>query len=401
MSVPKPFYAVWEITLACNLACRHCGSRAGKKREGELTTDEALRVVGELDALGVRQVTLIGGEAYLREDWDTILRALADRGIQTTITTGGRGLTAERARRAKEAGVDSVSVSVDGLEETHDWLRGVKGSFRGALQALDYLRAEGVRVTANTQVNRLNLGELDDLLTVLLDKRIEAWQVQITAALGRAADRPEILFQPYDVLEFIPKVAALKARCLAAGALLEPGNNVGYFGPYESFIRSKDKSVHWEGCGAGCSTIGIEADGTFKGCPSLPTKSYAAGSLKQTPMAEIWESSPVLARQRGFGRGDLWGFCGTCYYADVCRGGCAFTAHALMGRPGNQPYCYHRAAELKKRGIRETLVQVQPAPGEPFDHGLFELREEALSEEKHEARDGTVSQVPAARIRVE
>jgi radical SAM protein with 4Fe4S-binding SPASM domain len=377
MIVDAPYYAVWEITLACNLACRHCGSRAGKKRPYELSTDEALRVVGDLADLGVQEVTLVGGETYLRPDWDSILRALADRGIRTSIATGGRGLDRERARRARQAGVGSVGVSVDGLKATHDWLRGVSGSFDSALQAMDHLRAERIPVSANTQVNRLNFGELDHLLSLLLEKKIFGWQVQITAALGRAADHPEILFQPYDLLEFMPKLAELKRRCHAAGVDLAPGNNVGYFGPFESAIRSRQGlGLHWEGCGAGCSAIGIESDGTFKGCPSLPSREYAAGSLRKSSAGEIWARGAGLANLRSTTRQNLWGFCASCYYADVCKGGCTFTAHALLGKPGNQPYCYHRADELRRRGLRERLRPARAAPGQPFDHGIFELLEE-------------------------
>lgn len=145
-------YAVWEITLACTLSCKHRGSRAGKKRESELTTEECLRVVGQLARLGVEEVTLIGGEAYLRPDWDGILQALRSHGIRSSLTTGGRGFTLERAYRAKAAGVTSVSVSVDGLEAAHDWQRGVRGSFRAAMEALDHAKTAGIRIAANTQV---------------------------------------------------------------------------------------------------------------------------------------------------------------------------------------------------------------------------------------------------------
>src|SRR5690606_29946956 len=65
----RPIYCVWEITLACDLACRHCGSRAGKARPSELSTEEALSLADQLIELGIREVTLIGGEAYLRPDW--------------------------------------------------------------------------------------------------------------------------------------------------------------------------------------------------------------------------------------------------------------------------------------------------------------------------------------------
>lgn len=409
MSAPKPVYAVWEITLACDLACRHCGSRAGKRRDRELSTDEALRVVDGLARIGVEQCSLIGGEFYLRGDWETILRALSDRRIRPSLVTGGRRFTRDVARRAKEAGVETVSVSVDGLEETHDLLRGRKGSWRAALEAIDHLRAEGVRAAANTQVNRLNFGELDALCGLLLERGVRGWQVQLTAALGRAADWPEMLLQPYDVLEVVPKIADLKERCAAAGCELMPGSSVGYFGPHESRLRTNaGRPTHWQGCGAGCETLGIESDGTFKGCPSLPTRGYAAGDLKSDPVEAIWESSPVLERHRATSREDLWGFCRSCYYADVCRGGCTFTAHSLLGRPGNMPYCWHRADALAARGVREVLVPAQPAPGRPFDHGRFDLREEPIPsvpvplETRRDQilkADGSLPGVPAARVR--
>ena len=70
---------------------------------------------------------------------------------------------------------------------------------------------------------------------------------------------------------------------------------------------------------------------------------------------------------------DLWGFCRTCYYADTCRAGCTWTAESLLGKPGNNPMCHHRALELARAGKRERLVHVTAAPGEPFDMGRFEL----------------------------
>jgi MoaA/NifB/PqqE/SkfB family radical SAM enzyme len=69
---------VWELTLQCDLACRHCGSRAGRKRPDELSTEEALDLVRQMAELGTKEVTLIGGEAYLREDWVTVAKAIRD-----------------------------------------------------------------------------------------------------------------------------------------------------------------------------------------------------------------------------------------------------------------------------------------------------------------------------------
>src|SRR5580704_7439686 len=114
--VYRPIYAVWEITLACDLACRHCGSRAGHGRPDELTTAEALDLVNQMADLGVKEVSVIGGEAYLREDWLDIVRAIRARGMICSTTTGGRGLTPEIVAQAKAAGLMGVSVSIDGDE---------------------------------------------------------------------------------------------------------------------------------------------------------------------------------------------------------------------------------------------------------------------------------------------
>ena len=86
---PKPLYVVWELTLKCDLACRHCGSRAGKVREGELSLDECRNIVHQLAEMGTREVAFIGGEAYLYPDWLQVVAAAHAAGIRCTMTTGG------------------------------------------------------------------------------------------------------------------------------------------------------------------------------------------------------------------------------------------------------------------------------------------------------------------------
>src|SRR6185369_16629663 len=158
----RPILAVWEITLACDLACGHCGSRSGRARPDELTTAEALELVDQLAELGVIEVVLIGGESYLREDWCEIIARIAERGMEPLLTTGGRGMTPERAQAAAKAGLLSASVSFDGMEATHDLQRGVTGSWAAAKQALENLREADVLVSANTQINKLSMPELEE-----------------------------------------------------------------------------------------------------------------------------------------------------------------------------------------------------------------------------------------------
>lgn len=369
----EPLVAVWEITLRCDLACRHCGSRAGRARHDELSTEECVDLVRQLAEIGTREVAIIGGEPYLRDDWTTILRAIKDHGMRPSMTTGGRGLTPERARAAAEAGLFSASVSIDGERETHDRLRGVKGSHDAAFAALDHLRTAGIHVATNTQINRLTMPEMPLMVERLAASKVRSWQIQLTVAMGRAVDEPDVLLQPYDLLDLYPMLAELVPAAKARGIDVVAGNNVGYFGPHETTLRGRTSTGHSGGCGAGRVAIGIEADGTIKGCPSLSTKEWSGGNVRQTPLRDIWERAEALRYTRDRTVASLWGFCATCYYADECRAGCTWTADSLFGRPGNNPYCHHRALEMQRQGLRERVVRVEAAPGLPFDKGRFEL----------------------------
>src|ERR1044072_6127886 len=117
----------------------------------------------------------------------------------------------------------------------------------------------------------------------------------------------------------------------------------------------------------------MEAEDQIKGCPSLPTSPYAGGNIRDRNLKQIWWNTDELRLNRERTSTELWGFCGSCYYADVCKAGCTWTTHVLFGRAGNNPYCHHRALELSKQGLRERIAQVEKAPGTPFDHGRFEL----------------------------
>lgn len=376
----RPVYTVWELTLACDQRCVHCGSRADDERPGELTTAQALDVARQLAEAGAREVALIGGEAYLHPGFLDIVRALSHAGVRVTMTTGGRSLDAPLAREMKAAGIAAVSVSVDGLAKAHDTMRASLGSFVAATEALRALAAAGIETFANTNLNRFNQGDLEAVYEHVRDVGVRAWQVQLTTPLGRAADRPEMILQPYDLPALLPRIAALKTRGLAEGVLLMPGNNLGYFGPEEPLLRSLDAEGedHFRGCQAGKFVLGVESDGGVKGCPSLQSAPYVGGNLKDQTLKTIWDEAPALGFARRRTIDDLWGFCRTCAFAEVCLGGCTFTAHAILGRPGNNPYCHFRARTLAAQGRRERLVLIEAAEGRPFDNGLFAIVEEDL-----------------------
>jgi radical SAM protein with 4Fe4S-binding SPASM domain len=343
-------------------------------------------------------VVLIGGEAYLHDGFLAIVAALRAAGITVALTTGGGGITAQLARDMAAAGMARVSVSIDGLETRHDAMRAKRGSFAQATVALGHLAAAGIDSAANTNLNRSNQGDLEGLYDHLRACGVRSWQIQLTAPIGRAADHPEMLVQPYDLLDLLPRIDRLKQRGWREGLLIMPGNNLGFFGPEELRLRSQrpDDGDSFGGCQAGRYVMGIESDGAVKGCPSLPTTAYVGGKLgRGMSLRAIWDEAPALQIRRG--EVALWGECARCEYAEVCRGGCTFTAHAFFGRAGNNPYCHYRALKLRRQGRRERIVPQAPAPGTPFDHGRFELIEEPFDSPEPETPAYDLVQLRHAR----
>ncbi len=240
-----PVHVVWEITLACDLKCLHCGSRAGHRRPTELNTAECLAVVDSLAALGTREVTLIGGEAYLRKDWTEIVAAIRAYGINCAIQTGGRNLTPERLRKAVEAGLTGVGVSLDGLAPLHDRVRNVRGSFDRATDTLRRVREAGLAISVNTQIGADTMADLPALMDHIIELGAKQWQIQLTVAMGNAVDNDDLLLQPYQLLELMPVLASLYTQGAERGLLMMVGNNIGYFGPYEHVWRGFGDERVW------------------------------------------------------------------------------------------------------------------------------------------------------------
>lgn len=390
---PRPIYVVWETTMRCDHACAHCGSRAEFSRPDELRTDELFGVADQLIRLRTREVTLIGGEAYLRTDVYDLVEYLTKGGIYVAIQTGGLGLTERRMEKLAKAGLKGIGVSIDGPSDVHDVLRDRKGSFQAGIEAIRMAKKYGMNVTSNTQMNQLTLGRLKETADAVREAGAKVWRIQLTVPMGRAADRPEWLLQPFQVIDAIDELAAIKTEILtdayhkgiAPNLVMNVtmGNNVGYYGPHEHLLRSTPGVVAkaWYGCQAGKFSLGIESDGKIKGCPSLPTAPYVGGNIRDVQLEDLWNNSEEIRFVRDRDVSELWGFCKTCYYADICRAGCSFTTHCFFGKRGNNPFCYYRADQLRQQGKRERVVQVEQAQGLPYDFGRFDILEEDIPQD--------------------
>lgn len=357
-------------------------------RPDELSFDEILDTAAQLIRIGTREVTLIGGEAYLHPRLNEVVRFLSTGGVRVTMQTGGRGFTLAMAKELKASGMAAIGVSVDGPQDAHNTLRNAPGSQQAALRALDNARQAGLIITANSQVSELNAGLLWETAAELKEHGVRIWRCQMTVPMGRAADRPEWILRPWRMLQVIDTLAEIQVHYAkeAQAQGLDPkaifnvliSNNLGYYGPHEVLLRSNPGGTArwWQGCQAGKFTLGIESGGTIKGCPSLPTAPYVGGNVRDLSIEEIWQQAPELQFVRERSTEELWGFCETCDYAETCMAGCSFTTHCTFGKRGNNPFCYHRAHTLKQRGLREDIVPVEKAAGKPYDFGRFEIREE-------------------------
>jgi radical SAM protein with 4Fe4S-binding SPASM domain len=295
-------------------------------------------------------------------------------------------------RKLADAGLKGIGVSIDGPADVHDVLRDRVGSFAAGIRAMEVAKSFGMNVTSNTQVNQLTLGRFQETADAVRAAGAKVWRIQLTVPMGRAADRPEWLLQPWQMVDAIDELAAVKIGILteAYEAGIAPnkvmnvtvGNNIGYYGPHEHLLRSTPgvAAKAWYGCQAGKFTLGIESDGKIKGCPSLPTAPYVGGNVRDVSIEDLWNNDERLRFVRDRDTSELSGYCKGCYYADVCRAGCSFTTHCFFGSRGNNPFCYYRVQKMAEQGLRERVVQVEGAAGLPYDFGKFELKSEALPE---------------------
>ena len=330
---------VWEITLACCFSCRYCGSGGGKARSDELSTEECLRVADELAALGCRRVSLIGGEVFMRRDWKEIVERLTRSGIRVNLITNGFLMTERLLSDLREAGTESVSVSIDGPREVHDKYR-QKGSFDRAMAALKALTQAGIPTSVISTLNAENVGFLEDFYRLLEPFPIYAWQLQACSPMGNAAkEGVACAFDFSRVIDFVEK------HRQEAPFALGIADNIGYFTPEEGNLRGvQNGKAVFRGCAAGISGIGIDSVGNVRGCESMYDPRFNEGNLREKSLKEIWEDPAAFSYNRSFRPAMLTGACASCEMGPFCAGGCRSYNFFTHGKLYESPACARRQA---------------------------------------------------------
>lgn len=339
-----PRLVAWEITRSCNLSCRHCRAAADKgPYPGELSTEKCFQVIDEIAALGKPIVILTGGDPMLRENVYDIARYGTEQGLKMVMSPCGTLLDEENARRLKEAGIDRISLSIDGATAgTHDDFRRVTGAFDDVMRGIEAAKKAGLEFQVNTTVTRVNLRELPDILQLAIDKGAVAFHPFLLVPTGRGRELADQELSPeeyektlnwvYDQrdkvpLQFKPTCAPhyyriLRQRAHAEGRRVTP----------ETF----GMDARAKGCLGGQGFCFISYRGEVQICGFLDV---ICGDLNEASFGEVWNNSPIFAEMR-----DLDGYhgrCGYCEYRRVC-GGCRARAYELTGDYlDEEPFCVY------------------------------------------------------------
>ena len=329
-----PLILSWELTLACNLRCRHCASSCEHARPDELSTDECLALCEQFPALLVSEVDFTGGEPLLRKDWSIIAARLKELKIPTQIISNGLSFTDTNIRLMQETGICAVGVSIDGLEDVHDYVRGRQGVFREVTSAIPRVQEAGIPVTVITTMNARNVDQLPTLLRVLSELKVPRWQVQPMFPLGRARAADDLELTEAVYWKMAAFVKEYTPRAEAMGVDMTGADSFGYFTEWDT------RDEIWRGCPAGRVTCGITCDGKVKPCLSLPD-SYIEGDLRKRDFWSIWFDPKSFVANRQFTTRHLGEHCVGCEHGEMCMGGCMAMSVGATGQAHNNPFCFH------------------------------------------------------------
>jgi radical SAM protein with 4Fe4S-binding SPASM domain len=349
IGTPYDFFVQFHLTARCNLRCRHCYQTGGVP---EMNFEE---VSGAID--NVRSAIegwaidhqmevspsfhFTGGEPLLRRDLFDILDYARESGFSLSLMSNGTLVDRDTARRLREARVKDVQVSLDGLEATHDRLRG-RGAFSRAMQGIRSLVSEGVETNFNLTVSRLNMAEVAGLVRLAEELGVGGAAFSRLVPMGRGKELSSHSLTPEELAGFHQELRLHRSDARVAVTSRDPLATV-------ADMRGEPPQTKMPvgGCAAGVFGVTINCDGTVMPCRRMD---LPIGNIRETSFRELWVDSPVLWALRT--REDYHDGCGSCLYWSVCRGCRAIAlayarAHGSEDYLGPDPQCPYRQPTLK------------------------------------------------------
>ena len=308
-------YLFWECTTRCNFRCRHCGSDCGIAERGkDMPLEDFLAAVDTIPKESIPKnftVVLTGGEPLLRADILEIGKELRSRGLQWGIVSNGWLYDDEMHLKLVDAGMGAVTVSLDGLEASHEWMRGIPGSYGRALRAIGaFARDPRLNSDVVTCVNKRNIGELPQMYEVLCGLGLKQWRLFTVIPIGRAAGDPEMFLSDE---EFVSLMELIKQKRTQGGPMRVTFSCEGYLGRYEEQVRDGRFFCH-----AGVNIASVLADGRICACPNIDRDRFSQGNIYQDNLWQVWQERFQPFRDRSWAR---TGRCENCREWRNCLGG--------------------------------------------------------------------------------
>ena len=322
-------YLFWECTLRCNLHCRHCGSDCKKESiVRDMPVADFLRAIDSIAPhIQPHKTTIVltGGEPLLRKDLEECGEELYKRGFPWGVVTNGYLLSSNRFNSLLNAGLRTITISLDGLEDSHNWLRANNKSFQKAFDAISLLPTiPDLKYDVVTCVNPQNLADLDQLKESLIKVGVKYWRIFTIFPIGRAKDDLNLQLSPVQfkqVFEFIRKTR--KENCINVNYSCE-----GYLGDFEGEVRD-----NFFFCRAGISVASILADGSISACPDL-RNNFIQGNICKDDFMTVWNSGFLKYRNRSWTKIDE---CANCASYRYCEGN---GLHLRNEKDGKLLFCH-------------------------------------------------------------
>ena len=325
-------YLFFEVTRRCNLACLHCGSDCGRgPAVPEMTLDTWRSAMDYVKARYDPLVVLTGGEPLVRPDILDLADSLGERGLHWGMVTNGFALTAPVLARLVGGGIESITVSIDGDEKGHRFLRRHPEAYPRAVRALDLVGASTIRYKdAVTCVHPGNMDSLDAVGSLLVERGFGSWRLFRIFPSGAAARHPELGLDRGRALALVDWIAANRRRYRAKGLDLQL--SCEGFLPFHVDRRVRTEPFF---CRSGINVAAILSDGTITGCSNNPPF-LAQGNVATDDFDEVWDRRFEPFRDRRWLR---VGACADCGLWRDCLGG---SIHLRAGPDAGPAFCYAR-----------------------------------------------------------
>jgi len=332
------FTLQWHLTARCDQHCLHCylydSPTYERELKGELIYEDCCKIIDDFsdtfDNWGMpTRISFTGGDPLLREDIFDLIAHARGKGIGVGILGNPNHLDYETAKRLKDLGVSRYQVSIDGLEETHDRLRGRKGLFRDTIRAIHVLEDVGIPSVVMFTLSRENADELIGVIRTVAKEGVSIFDFARIVPIGAGKQLREQMLTPNEYRELLLKVLE-EYRCLQ-----ENGCRT-YFGRKDHLWRllyqevgllkplPKDKETIYNGCGIGSSILTVLADGTVYACRRLAVE---IGKVPEQSIRDIFINSSEHNKMR---RVEKMQKCGKCELIQFCRG-CPAVAYGTYG----------------------------------------------------------------------